>query len=174
MFVRDLLNRAERVDTFDQQSAAAARLVRRILGKSPGISGLLRGSWLGHPVHPLAVTVPIGAWVSAPVLELAFDQPETARRVVGFGLLATVPAITAGLADLAGLGTAQRRVAALHALSNGLPASCFLIAYVRRSRHGHPAGRLWAGLGLATVSIGGALGGHLSYAQGAGVYRWQD
>jgi hypothetical protein len=26
---------------------------------------------------------------------------------------------------------------------------------------------------LAAIGIGGALGGHLSYAQGAGVFRWQ-
>ena len=26
---------------------------------------------------------------------------------------------------------------------------------------------------LAAISAGGALGGHLSYAQGAGMFRWQ-
>jgi len=26
---------------------------------------------------------------------------------------------------------------------------------------------------LLTIGVGGALGGHLSYAQGAGMYRWQ-
>ncbi|SFN05250.1 hypothetical protein SAMN05421805_102402 [Saccharopolyspora antimicrobica] len=29
-------------------------------------------------------------------------------------------------------------------------------------------------LGTLTIAIGGALGGHLSYAQGAGVRRWQN
>ena len=36
------------------------------------------------------------------------------------------------------------------------------------------AARRYAILGLLAMGIGGALGGHLSYAQGAGMFRWQS
>ena len=49
----------------------------------------------------------------------------------------------------------------------------FSLAY-RAYRREHPrAARTLTLLGLAAISVGGALGGHLSYAQGAGMFRWQ-
>ncbi|WP_241010792.1 hypothetical protein [Mycobacterium camsae] len=35
------------------------------------------------------------------------------------------------------------------------------------------AARLFTLLGLTAIGVGGALGGHLSYSQGAGMFRWQ-
>ncbi len=37
----------------------------------------------------------------------------------------------------------------------------------------HRAARVCTVLGLTAISVGGALGGHLSYAQGAGMFHWQ-
>ncbi|MFD1152057.1 DUF2231 domain-containing protein, partial [Saccharothrix hoggarensis] len=131
---------------------------------------LLRGAWLGHPVHPLLVTVPIGAWVCSAVLDVGFGDRAAARRLVLVGLAATPPTVLLGLADFSHLDVPQRRVGALHAVVNTLAAGCFLAS----TRCGDRAARVWGLVGLLVLSAGGALGGHLSYAQGSGVGRWQE
>lgn len=133
----------------------------------------MRGSWLGHPLHPLVVTVPIGAWVCAAVLDVRKADPEAARKLVGIGLVAAPPTVLLGLADHSGLEERQRRVGAVHAVLNTVGVTCFAVSYRLRRNAAHRAGSLVGLLGLAVLSTGGALGGHLSYAQGAGVHRWQ-
>ena len=130
---------------------------------------LLRGSWLGHPVHPVLVSVPIGAWVGASVFDLAFRDHVGARRLIALGLLATPPTLMTGWADWAERDTRQRRVGLIHAGANAIGVVAMLASYVRR-RHGTD-GRAVATstAGLLAIGLGGALGGHLTYAMGAGV-----
>ncbi len=164
--VKRILEAAESLRAVDPAATAVARGLRKVIGRGAA-DRLLRGAWLGHPVHPLLVTLPIGAWVSAAVLDLS-GQPEAARRLVSIGLAATAPTVLTGLAEFSGLDRDQRRVGAVHALTNTLAAGCFLAAN-RTSRRN---ARFWTAAGLVALSAGGALGGHLSYAQGAGVGRW--
>ena len=49
----------------------------------------------------------------------------------------------------------------------------FWLSYRAYRRNRNRAARIYSFLGLAAISVGGALGGHLSYAQGAGMFRWQ-
>jgi hypothetical protein len=49
----------------------------------------------------------------------------------------------------------------------------FSLSYRAYRKQRRRAARVYSLLGLAAVSVGGALGGHLSYAQGAGIFRWQ-
>jgi uncharacterized membrane protein len=170
MNVHDVLDKAESVRAADRPAAGLAAAVRKAL-RGRWLDGVLRGRWLGHPVHPLVVTVPIGAWVSAAVLDLC-GQRAAARYLVATGLLATPAAALAGLADFGELTVEQRRVGLLHASANAVGAAVFVRSYARRVQGRHAAGAFWTAVGLAVVSAGGALGGHLSYAQGAGVRRW--
>jgi hypothetical protein len=163
MDIHKLLRRAEDVNALDGAGVALMRAVRRV---PPGLRRVLRGEWLGHPAHPIVVTVPIGAWVSAAVLDLTPGTRDAARRLVGFGLLVSPAAVALGLADYAELDARQRRVAMVHAATNAAASAFFTASYLTR-------GRLWGLLGLAALGAGGALGGHLAYAQGAGVHRWQ-
>ncbi|MEU4744358.1 DUF2231 domain-containing protein [Actinosynnema sp. NPDC023658] len=168
--VRRTLHAAESVDAVDAPAGAVARAVRRVLGRGKA-DRLLRGAWLGHPVHPLLVTVPIGAWTCSAVLDIGFGRRTAARQRVMVGLAATPPSVLVGLADFSRLDARQRRVGALHAVANLVAAGCFLAS--TRCR-GDGAARAWGLVGLAVLGVGGALGGHLSYAQGAGVHRWQE
>ncbi|WP_086666619.1 hypothetical protein [Lentzea kentuckyensis] len=61
----------------------------------------------------------------------------------------------------------------VHALANSTALACFTASYAARRREAHIGGKLLSLLGLAAMGVGGALGGHLAYAQGAGVFRWQ-
>ncbi|MER7016140.1 DUF2231 domain-containing protein, partial [Saccharopolyspora sp. NPDC000359] len=91
--------------------------------------------------------------------------------LTALGLLAVPPAVAAGLVDFAHLDTPQRRVGALHAMANVVSAAFFGASL--RYPPGARAALVCTTLGTLTIAVGGALGGHLSYAQEAGVQRWQ-
>ncbi|WP_040926424.1 DUF2231 domain-containing protein [Saccharomonospora marina] len=171
MSLNRMLRKAESVTLFDRTSTKLTRAVHNVLAGTR-TDAALRGSWLGHPLHPLVVTVPIGAWVCSAALDLT-GQREAARELVGIGLALTPPAVAAGVADLSHMSLPQRRVGALHAAANTVAAACYLVSHRRRSAGAHTEGMVWGMLGLLAVGAGGALGGHLTYALGAGVYQWQ-
>ncbi|WP_091313500.1 DUF2231 domain-containing protein [Amycolatopsis tolypomycina] len=149
----------------------ATRLERVLNGES-GVTRQLRGHSLGHPLHPIAVTVPIGAWLCSAAFDLLPGGGDTARRLVAAGLVTAPAAMVLGLADYTGLDRRQRRVGLVHAAANATATALFGASYLaRRAGRG---GRLFGMLGLAAAGLGGALGGHLAYAQGAGVFRWQS
>jgi len=172
MMLNRLLRASESVDRVDGPSEKLAHRVRRVLKNSP-VDRMLRGSWIGHPAHPLIVTVPIGAWVCSAVFD-ALRQRDAARRLIAIGALTAPLAAITGLAEFSRLSTVQRRVGALHLSSNVVAQACYLISHRCRTRNANGAGTLWGLAGLAAVAAGGALGGHLSYALGAGVHEWQE
>ncbi|MFR9800949.1 DUF2231 domain-containing protein [Pseudonocardia sp. RS010] len=167
------LRAAESVRTGEDAAVAAQRVLRRYLAGSR-LDTLLRGAWLGHPVHPLLVTVPIGGWACAALLDAVGGQEEAARRVVGAGLVSLLPTVVTGLADWSGLDERRRRVGLLHAAGNVVSAAFLGASYAARRQGRHRAGAVLSLVGALPLSVAGALGGHLSYAQGAGVGRWPE
>ncbi|MEU5844231.1 DUF2231 domain-containing protein [Rhodococcus sp. NPDC047139] len=172
MNLHELLRAVESFDVVDRPAERVAQRIRRVLDGS-AVDNLLRGSWLGHPVHPLLVTIPIGSWVSAAVLDAMPGQRDASRKLVALGLAATVPTVITGYADFSVLDVPRRRVGAVHAVSNAIGAICMAMSYRKRRAGRARGGTAWTLIGLGAVGIGGALGGHLSYAQGAGVHQWQ-
>ncbi|KDN17201.1 DUF2231 domain-containing protein [Amycolatopsis rifamycinica] len=164
-----VLRKAEDAEALDGPATGLKRALEGVAGRR--VTRQLRGHGLGHPLHPLAVTVPIGAWLCSAAFDLLPDGRDTARRLIATGLLTAPAAIVLGLADYTGLDVRQRRVGLVHAAANAAATALFGASYLARRRGG--SGRLLAALGLAATSAGGALGGHLAYAQGAGVFRWQ-
>lgn len=162
-----VLRKAEDAEALDGPATG----LQRLLNGEGGVTRQLRGRALGHPLHPLVVTVPIGAWLCSAVFDLLPDGRDAARRLIATGLLTVPAAVVLGLADYTSLDVRQRRVGLIHAAANATAAALFGASYsARRSGRG---GRLLSLLGLAATGAGGALGGHLAYAQGAGVFRWQ-
>lgn len=172
MNIHRVLTRVEEVESLDAPADASARIASLVVDGAR-LGRILRGSWLGHPVHPLLITLPIGTWMTSVVFDVVFKDVATARRLVGVGLAATPPTVLAGWADYALLNKRQQRVGLVHAMSNGLGATCFGLAYRAYRKDKVRAARVYSLLGLGAISVGGALGGHLSYAQGAGMFRWQ-
>ncbi|TQN42148.1 hypothetical protein FHU33_1542 [Blastococcus colisei] len=70
------------------------------------LQDLLHGVWFGHPIHPALVTVPIGAWGAALVLD-GLDATgrggpgagQAARTVVKLGVGGAVASAATGLTD---------------------------------------------------------------------------
>jgi uncharacterized membrane protein len=121
-------------------------------------------------VHPIAILVPAGAWISAAVLDFIPGQGRAARTLVGVGLLAAAPAAAAGVADWSALEQKQQqRVGIVHWAANLMAIGLYSASYVQRRRGRAVSGRVLGLLGLALISGAGYLGGHLVYRQGANV-----
>ena len=69
MSLAGILDQVSDVTTFDRVIEPARRAVQGAL-RPQALKDFLHGSWLGHPLHPVMVQVPVGAWASAGVLDL--------------------------------------------------------------------------------------------------------
>ena len=160
------LDRVERSSRLDGLIDVLRRTVRRAVPPGP-VADALHGTWLGHPLHPALSDVPVGAWLSAAVLD-AVGEESAATALVGVGLAAAVPTALTGYNDWAAAGREQERLGLMHGLANATAAVTYGASLVARLRGRHGTGRALGGLGLASVSIGAYLGGHLSYRSGTG------
>ncbi|CAL9667823.1 Rieske 2Fe-2S domain-containing protein [Streptomyces sp. enrichment culture] len=135
---------------------------------------LLHGRWLGHPVHPLLVQVPVGSWLSAAVLDLRPGRAREAGSLIAVGLAAAAPAALAGAVDWADLHRRQQRVGLVHALANTAAVGLYAASLACRVKGRTKAGRGLGFLGLTAVATGGVLGGHLAYRQAAGANHAEE
>src|SRR3954464_9614670 len=169
---------AERVGaatSLDGPAEAVAGWIRGVVPRGP-VKDTLSGTPLGHALHPLLTDLPIGSWTSATLLDVVGGRAArpASERLIAAGILAAVPTAASGLNDWADTTPASdnvRRVGAVHAVANvaalGLYAAS--LAARRSDRHGRGVALGLAGIGALTV--GGHLGGHLSYAKAVGVDR---
>jgi nitrite reductase/ring-hydroxylating ferredoxin subunit/uncharacterized membrane protein len=159
-----LVSRLEDADQLDPAVAVGQKAARSI---RPGrIRDALHGVWLGHPLHPVLVQVPVGAWLSASALDLLVPQADAAaRRLVAAGLVASAPAIVAGAVDWSEQHEQQMRVGVVHALANSLAAGLYGASLLARTPR---AGRGLRLAGLAAAGLGGVLGGHISFRLAGG------
>jgi nitrite reductase/ring-hydroxylating ferredoxin subunit/uncharacterized membrane protein len=159
-----LVSRLEDADQLDPAVAVGQKAARSI---RPGrIRDALHGVWLGHPLHPVLVQLPVGTWLSASALDLLVPQANAAaRRLVAAGLVASAPAIVAGAVDWSEQHEQQMRVGVVHALANSLAAGLYGASLLARTPR---AGRGLRLAGLAAVGLGGVLGGHISFRLAGG------
>lgn len=169
----ELVTRLEDADWLDPLAKTVRKAVRKVI-RPAWVRDVLHGVPLGHPVHPLAVQVPLGAWVSAAVLDALPGNEEAAGVLVGVGTAAAVPAAVAGFTDWTQLHSQQQRVGLVHAAANLAATGLYAASLVERASGRQTSGKVLAYLGLATVSAGGFLGGHLTYRQAAGVNHTED
>ncbi|MER7757026.1 Rieske (2Fe-2S) protein [Kitasatospora sp. NPDC097643] len=131
----------------------------------------LHGVWLGHPLHPALVQLPLGCWTSAGLLDFAPGGERSADTLVAAGLLTAGPAALAGWVDWARLDPPRKRTGLVHALANTTGVLLYAGSLLARSRGRRAGGRLLGLAGLTAVSAGAALGGHLTYRLAAGPDR---
>jgi nitrite reductase/ring-hydroxylating ferredoxin subunit/uncharacterized membrane protein len=116
----------------------------------------------------LLVAVPIGAWVSSAVFDATGNGP-AARRLIGLGCLAAVPAAASGANDWITTTGAERRVGLVHAALNDTAVLTYWLSWRARRRGKRAKGVALSLAGAGFLSAAGWLGGHLAYAQGVGV-----
>jgi len=148
--------------------AGPVRDAVRGLPLGPAARDALRGTWLGHPLHPALVQVPIGAWTSAGLVDLLPHRGRTASLLIAVGLAGAVPAVAAGWLDWSDQRPEQQRVGLVHAASNTTAVLLYACSLRHRLRGHGLRGRVLAFAGLGAAGLGGAIGGHLSYRLAAG------
>ncbi|WP_089154678.1 Rieske (2Fe-2S) protein [Micromonospora sp. NBS 11-29] len=166
--MRELMTKLEQASGLDRIGDRLQRAVQGTL-RSQRVRDALHGVWLGHPLHPAMVQVPVGAWISAAVVDLLPGQRRAATTLVGLGTVSAVPAALAGLNDWAALSRDQRRVGLVHAAANTVGLALYAGSLAARLNGRHGLGRALAYLGLSAAGGGAYLGGHLAYKQGAQV-----
>ena len=166
MSLMGILDRVADAAALDKVIEPARRAVQAALPQP--VKNLLHGTWLGHPVHPVLVHVPVGTWLSAGLLDLFPPLRPAATVLIGTGVAAAVPASLSGAADWSEQDVGVRRLGALHAALNTTALGLYVgsLAARRRGSSGAGLALAYAGLGVATGSA--AIGGHMSYAQSSG------
>src|SRR3954447_11947400 len=166
--LRAFLNRLEQATALDPVSDRLQEAVEATV-RPRRLQDMLHGVFLGHPLHPTLVQVPVGAFLNAAVLDLMPGQRRAATALVAVGVAGTAPAVAAGLTDWASLGREQQRVGLVHAMGNTAALACYVGSLAARLRGRHGLGRALAFAGLSLAGGAAYLGGHLSYKEGAGV-----
>ena len=136
----------------------------------------------GHPIHPVLVAVPIGAWIASIVFDIAshiVHNPgflaQGSRWLIAVGVLGALAAALFGLLDLLAIPTGTRafRIGLTHMSINLAVTGAYIGGFFWRSGAGSgPVS--WGQLVLSAVSLGaltvsGYLGGELAYRYGVRV-----
>src|SRR3954465_13874432 len=173
--LHELAERVGAAAALDGPAEGVAKGVRGAAPRGP-VKNTLSGTPLGHALHPFLTDLPIGTWTSAAVLDLVggADARPAREPPNAAGILAAVPTAASGLNDWADTTPASdpvRRVGAVHAVANVTALALYAASFAARrgGRHGRGVALGFAGIGA--LSVGGHLGGHLSYAQAVGVDR---
>jgi nitrite reductase/ring-hydroxylating ferredoxin subunit len=167
MSLLGFLDRIADAPTFDKVIEPARRAVQGALPQP--VRDILHGTWLGHPLHPVLMHIPVGSWISAGVVDL-FPPLRTAGTVlIGTGVATAVPTALSGAADWSEQEIGVKRLGVLHAAANTVALGLYAGALAARVKGRGTLGVLlsYAGLGVAAGSA--AIGGHMSYAQSSGV-----
>jgi nitrite reductase/ring-hydroxylating ferredoxin subunit len=167
MSLLGFLDRIADAPTFDEVIGPSRRAVQAALPRP--VRDFLHGTWLGHPLHPVMMHIPVGTWMSAGVLDLVPRLRPAGTVLIGTGVAAAVPTALAGAVDWSEQGIGVQRLGVLHAAANTVALSLYAGALVARVKGRGTLGLVlsYAGLGVATGSA--AIGGHMSYAQSSGV-----
>ena len=168
-----LVERIGEAAGLDGPAEAVAKWARGAIPKGP-VKDTLSGVPIGHPAHPLMIVVPLGTWMSAGLLDAVGGEASrpASRRLIAVGLLASLPTAATGLSDWSDTTPASdsvRRVGAVHALANVTALGLYSASLLARRSGRHGRGVALGLAGMGAVTVGGHLGGHLSYAEGVGV-----
>ena len=160
-----------------------ADFIQKIIGGAykqlgaPGraLKNLLHGTTLfGHPLHPAATDLPIGAWTVGVVLDYlavyGHAVPIAAGNVaILVGVLAAVLATASGYTDFHETVGHERRVALTHGLTMTVVVALETVSLVLGWVGAVGLRPLAIGLstaGLFIAYVGGYLGGHVVYSMG--------
>jgi nitrite reductase/ring-hydroxylating ferredoxin subunit/uncharacterized membrane protein len=166
--LRQILTRIERARALDGVSDRLQAAVQAVAQPQP-VQDALHGVWLGHPLHPVLVQVPIGAFLSAAVLDLVPGGRKAATTLIAVGTASTAPAVAAGLLDWSQMTKDRRRVGLVHATANTIALGLYIGSLAARLSGRRARGRALAFAGLSAAGVGAYLGGHVAYAQGGGM-----
>lgn len=137
----------------------------------------------GHPLHPIFVTIPIGAWTASLVFDALshlIDQPAVFVRgafwLIGIGIVGALLASLFGFMDLMAIprNTRAFRVGITHMVLNLAVTTAFVVALLLRREALDAAAVpvhliVVSAVTMGLLGVSGWLGGTLSYRYGVRV-----
>lgn len=147
---------------------------------------ILQGKWLGHPVHPAVVHLPLALWIGAALLDVlvlldiqAVTLSRLAFYAVLLGLLGALVAIPTGIADWVPIkpGKPAKRLGRAHLVLNLVATGLFTANFLLRLGaldEARPVTVPIAAtslLGAAVIGFSGYLGSLLAFEHGISVAR---
>jgi len=140
----------------------------------------------GHPIHPLLVTVPIGAWVSSFIFDIishnAGEEDVFAKGaywLIAIGVIGALVAAIFGLLDLLAIprGTRAFKVGLTHMILNLIVVALFVVNFAIRHSEIKETNvdsvdavpMILSAVALVFLSTSGWLGGKLVYRHGVRV-----
>ena len=168
--VEDLVSQITGAESLDRFTEPVSNALSTVLDHRP-VKDTLSGMWTGHPLHPLLTDVTIGAWTSAFFLDVFGDEStqRAADTLVGVGVVSAVPTALSGVSDWSDLFGEPKRLGLVHALVNAGAITCYGLSWLARRKRDRSRGVALGLLGASVATVGGYLGGHLSYRQGVNV-----
>lgn len=163
---------------FDQVSAASHDLVDRVTSTPAGrpVWKALHGNqWFGHPLHPVVITVPIGAWTTSAWFDARSVATGDARDehaadvALRVGVAGALVAAATGLAQYVDTRGAVRRQTTLHASLNTAGLALYAASWAARRKGRRPLARTLSAAALGVVGVSGFVGGDISYRHGVGM-----
>ncbi len=156
----------------DDVATAIKAVIAPVVGDSAprSVRDALLGSWIGHPLHPIIVTLPLGGWTLTSIFDLIGEE-RAADLCLRAGVVAAGSAALSGLAQWNQVKDRERprRIGVMHSSLNTIATGLYIGSWALRSSGRRRAGVATAIAGLTLVSLSGWLGGHLSYTLGVGV-----
>ena len=140
-----------------------------------------RAKLFGHPIHPMLIPIPLGAFTIAAVYDTIYaitgaqGAALTSFWVIAAGIVGGLAAAAFGLIDWLAIpkGTRARRVGLWHALVNVAVVGIFGANWLVRWPLDHRMPPEWVAIlsvvGVALGVVGGWLGGELVDRLGVGV-----
>src|SRR5438477_11587966 len=150
------------------------------------IVDLLKGKWLGHPLHPLLVHVPMALWPAALLFDLLSRagfggnaMVRTSFFAIGLGLAVALFALPTGIVDWWGIKREKPawKIGLWHMLLNAVVLVLFAINFTLR--HGtYRKSEIVVGgplmlsiIGTLVLFVSAYLGGRLVYSYDINVAR---
>jgi nitrite reductase/ring-hydroxylating ferredoxin subunit/uncharacterized membrane protein len=165
---------ADQLPWLDKAATILKSVSDPILGKNgpQRLKDTLYGTWLGHPLHPLATDLPIGFWTSSMMLDLA-GKEQAADLTLKLGTISALGAAASGLAQWHDLQEMKepRRLGALHATLNIAATGLYATSWCLRANDARDAARTCSTLAYGIATASAWIGGDLSFRLGIGVSR---
>ena len=153
------------------------------IGGSPlrWLKNVSHGTWFGHPVHPAATDIPVGAWIGTLILDIIWliernAAPDTAKALalasnilVIVGLAGAVLSVLTGTIDWNDTYGKERRVGITHGIVNTIATLVYVVALVLRLTGGQFPGFIVSTVGLLILLLGAYLGGEMVFGKGTQV-----
>ena len=172
---RLLPKRGSALDRSSEEAQEALAKVAENPSARPVVRLLHGNEVVGHPLHPVVVALPIGAWAVSGWYDARSARSRNARYehaadgALRVGLVGALAAVATGLPQYLDTRDHVRRETAVHAAMNNVAFTLFLLSWASRKRGRRPLGRKLSAAALGIVGVSGYLGGDLAFRHGVGV-----